>query len=87
MAHQKQVVTRVLLNKNTYVGTVNQSPYFAGIITASMLWVGYCWVTRLVQRMLFAIVWQLQANITFSRDRIARLCPPGFRDYLWSMFI
>ncbi|KAG2117174.1 uncharacterized protein F5147DRAFT_604664 [Suillus discolor] len=44
------IVTRVLLNKNTYVGTVNQSPYFAGIIAGSMLWVGYCWVTRLVQQ-------------------------------------
>ncbi|KAG2363595.1 hypothetical protein BDR07DRAFT_1460170 [Suillus spraguei] len=44
------IVTRVLLNKNTYVGTVNQSPYFAGIIAGSMLWVGYCWITRLVQQ-------------------------------------
>ncbi|OJA20991.1 hypothetical protein AZE42_09129, partial [Rhizopogon vesiculosus] len=44
------IVTRVLLNKNTYVGTVNQSPYFSGIIAGSMLWVGYCWITRLVQQ-------------------------------------
>ncbi|KAH7911142.1 hypothetical protein BJ138DRAFT_1063702 [Hygrophoropsis aurantiaca] len=44
------IVTRVLLNKDTYVGTVNQSPYFAGIIAGSMIWVGYCWVTRLVQQ-------------------------------------
>lgn len=65
MAHDKQVVTRVLLNKNTYVGTVNQSPYFAGIIAGSMLWVGYCWVTRLVQRMLSATLWQLQTNVIF----------------------
>ncbi|KAH7924191.1 hypothetical protein BV22DRAFT_1120343 [Leucogyrophana mollusca] len=44
------IVTRVLLNKDTYVGTVNQSPYFAGIIAGSMIWVGYCWITRLVQQ-------------------------------------
>ncbi|KAH0833938.1 DHHC palmitoyltransferase-domain-containing protein [Lanmaoa asiatica] len=43
------IVTRVLLNKDSYTGTVNQSPYFAGIIAASMLWVGYGWVTRLVR--------------------------------------
>ncbi|KAG9311112.1 hypothetical protein JVU11DRAFT_9022 [Chiua virens] len=42
------LVTRVLLNKDSYTGTVNQSPYFAGIIAASMLWVGYGWVSRLV---------------------------------------
>ena len=44
-----KIVTRVLLNKDSYTGTVNQSPYFAGIIAASMLWVGYGWVTRLVR--------------------------------------
>ncbi|KAI6013902.1 hypothetical protein EDC04DRAFT_2870714 [Pisolithus marmoratus] len=31
-----------------YVETVNQSPYFAGIIAGSMMWVGYAWLTRLV---------------------------------------
>lgn len=44
-----KIVTRVLLNKDSYTGTVNQSPYFAGIIAASMLWVGYGWATRLVR--------------------------------------
>ncbi|EIW76594.1 hypothetical protein CONPUDRAFT_157779 [Coniophora puteana RWD-64-598 SS2] len=42
------IVTRVLLNKNTYTGTVNQSPYFAGIIAASLIWVGFCWARRLL---------------------------------------
>ncbi|KAI6148094.1 hypothetical protein BKA82DRAFT_1002775 [Pisolithus tinctorius] len=42
------IITHVLLNKDSYVETVNQSPYFAGIIAGSMTWVGYAWVTRLV---------------------------------------
>ena len=44
-----KIVTCVLLNKDSYTGTANQSPYFAGVIAASMLWVGYGWVTRLVR--------------------------------------
>lgn len=44
------IVTRVLLNKDSYVETVNQSPYFAGIIAGSMMWVGYAWLTRLVTK-------------------------------------
>ncbi|KAG2005590.1 ankyrin repeat domain-containing protein 50 [Coprinopsis cinerea AmutBmut pab1-1] len=44
------IVTRVLLNRATYTDSVNTTPYFAGIITASMVWVAYCWVTRLVQQ-------------------------------------
>ncbi|PPQ88419.1 hypothetical protein CVT25_011221 [Psilocybe cyanescens] len=43
------IVTRVLLNKSTYTDSVNQTPYFAGIISSSLLWVVFCWVTRLVQ--------------------------------------
>lgn len=45
----RQIVTRVLLNKATYTDSVNQTPYFAGIICGSMIWVLFCWVTRLVQ--------------------------------------
>ncbi|KZT21327.1 hypothetical protein NEOLEDRAFT_1073718 [Neolentinus lepideus HHB14362 ss-1] len=44
------IVTRVLLNNSSYTDNVAQSPYFAGIITGSMLWVGYCWITRLVHQ-------------------------------------
>ena len=44
------IVTRVLLNNSTYSESVQQTPYFAGIIFASMVWVSYCWVTRLVQQ-------------------------------------
>ncbi|KAH7882058.1 hypothetical protein F5I97DRAFT_398181 [Phlebopus sp. FC_14] len=44
------IITRVLLNKDSYTGTVNQSPYFAGIIAGSMLWVGYNWLTRLLRQ-------------------------------------
>jgi palmitoyltransferase ZDHHC13/17 len=47
-----QIVTHVLLNSVTYTDTVNQSPYFAGIIMGSIVWVVYCWVTRLVNRTL-----------------------------------
>ena len=46
-----QIVTRVLLNNNTYTDSVNQTPYFAGIIFGSMIWVLFCWFTRLVGRM------------------------------------
>lgn len=43
-------MTRVLLGKSTYAdsASVQQTPYFAGIICASMIWVGYTWLTRLV---------------------------------------
>ncbi|CAK5271098.1 unnamed protein product [Mycena citricolor] len=44
------VVTRVLLNKNSYTDTVSQTPYFAGIISASMIWVVFCWATRLIHQ-------------------------------------
>ncbi|THV03552.1 palmitoyltransferase AKR1 [Dendrothele bispora CBS 962.96] len=43
------IVTRVLLNKTTYTESVNQTPYFAGIIFGSILWVLFSWFTRLVQ--------------------------------------
>ncbi|KAH8822648.1 ankyrin [Flagelloscypha sp. PMI_526] len=43
------VVTRVLLNSKTYTESVQGTPYFAGIITASIVWVTYCWLSRLVQ--------------------------------------
>jgi hypothetical protein len=44
-----QIVSRVLLNNRSYTGTVANSPYFVGIISASMIWVGYAWVSRLLQ--------------------------------------
>ena len=61
-----KIVTRVLLNKDSYTGTVNQSPYFAGIIAASMLWVGYGWVTRLVG-----------GNITSPSHQVSSLSSPS----------
>ncbi|KAF7312850.1 Palmitoyltransferase [Mycena kentingensis (nom. inval.)] len=42
------VVTRVLLNKSNYTESVGTTPYFAGIITGSMVWVLFSWFTRLV---------------------------------------
>ncbi|KAH9932845.1 palmitoyltransferase AKR1 [Amylocystis lapponica] len=44
------IVTRVLLDKTNYTDSVTQSPYFAGIITASMVWVAYGWISRLVHQ-------------------------------------
>ncbi|KAJ7161092.1 hypothetical protein C8R46DRAFT_904856 [Mycena filopes] len=44
------IVTRVLLNKSSYTDSVNQTPYFAGIISGSIVWVVYCWATRLIHR-------------------------------------
>ncbi|KAI3614840.1 palmitoyltransferase akr1 [Moniliophthora roreri] len=43
------IVTRVLLNSSTYTESVNQTPYFAGIIFSSVVWVLFCWFTRLLQ--------------------------------------
>ncbi|KAK7448470.1 palmitoyltransferase akr1 [Stygiomarasmius scandens] len=43
------IVTRVLLNKTTYTDSVNQTPYFAGIIFGSIVWVLFSWFTKLVQ--------------------------------------
>ncbi|EJD42927.1 ankyrin [Auricularia subglabra TFB-10046 SS5] len=43
------IVTRVLLNHNSYTDTVTHSPYFAGIIFGSMVWIGWAWATQLVQ--------------------------------------
>ena len=43
-----QIVTRVLLDKSNYTDSVASSPYFAGIITASMIWVTYTWLRRLL---------------------------------------
>ncbi|KAG5337091.1 hypothetical protein C0989_010832 [Termitomyces sp. Mn162] len=44
------IVTRVLLNNSTYTESVNTTPYFAGIIFGSMIWVLFCWFTRLVRQ-------------------------------------
>ena len=45
-----QIVTRVLLNKSTTTESVTMSPYFSGIIFASMVWVAFAWVSKLMQR-------------------------------------
>ncbi|KAJ3474072.1 hypothetical protein NLI96_g12663 [Meripilus lineatus] len=44
------VVSRVLLDRANYTDSVTSSPYFAGIIAASMVWVGYAWISRLVHQ-------------------------------------
>ncbi|KAI9058689.1 ankyrin [Trametes sanguinea] len=44
------IVTRVLLDKSNYTDSVAQSPYFAGIITGSIVWVTYAWLTRLIHQ-------------------------------------
>ncbi|THH04053.1 hypothetical protein EW145_g5805 [Phellinidium pouzarii] len=42
------IVTRVLLDRSNYTDGVIQSPYYAGIIFGSMVWIAYCWITRLL---------------------------------------
>ncbi|KIP06556.1 hypothetical protein PHLGIDRAFT_452373 [Phlebiopsis gigantea 11061_1 CR5-6] len=44
------IVTRVLLDKSNYTDSVTASPYFAGIICGSMIWVAYAWISRLVHQ-------------------------------------
>ncbi|KAF8900466.1 ankyrin repeat-containing domain protein [Gymnopilus junonius] len=66
------IVTRVLLNKNTYTDSVSQTPYFAGIITGSLIWVIYCWVTRLLSETQYHSVAQLMFAIS------AGLCAYNF---------
>ncbi|KAF8626642.1 hypothetical protein AX15_004736 [Amanita polypyramis BW_CC] len=44
----QKIVTRVLLNKPLYTEGLNQTPYFSGIIAASIVWVLYCWISRLI---------------------------------------
>jgi len=50
------IVPRVLLNKPSYTDNVNQTPYFAGIIFGSIIWVVFCWVTRLIRQDIHLIV-------------------------------
>ncbi|TRM63112.1 palmitoyltransferase AKR1 [Schizophyllum amplum] len=42
------IVTRVLLNDVNYTEGVQNTPYFSGIILASLIWVFYAWITRLL---------------------------------------
>ncbi|KAG8879379.1 palmitoyltransferase akr1, partial [Tulasnella sp. 331] len=42
------ITTRVLLNHKNYTENVTASPYFAGIIAASIFWVAEAWLTRLL---------------------------------------
>lgn len=65
----KQIVTRVLLNKATYTDSVNQTPYFAGIIFASILWVVFCWLTRLIQRMSAFSFWFITKSSKTSQQK------------------
>lgn len=44
-----QIVVRVLLRHRPEENRVTSSPYFAAIILASMVWVGWCWATKLVR--------------------------------------
>ena len=42
------ICTRVLLNHKSYTEGVTSSPYFAGIISASVFWVGEEWLVTLL---------------------------------------
>ncbi|KAI5115998.1 hypothetical protein M0805_009257 [Coniferiporia weirii] len=78
------IVTRVLLNTSSYTDSVIQSPYYAGIISGSMVWVAYCWVTRLLHQtqhhpfvhLTFALAYGLCAyNFVRSITLDAGTCP------------
>lgn len=80
------IVTRVLLNNNTYTDSVQQTPYFAGIIFGSMVWVLFSWFTRLVQRM--RLVRFVQPKLMFSRrNAIPRFCTFDFCYLIWFMHV
>ncbi|KAH8112127.1 DHHC palmitoyltransferase-domain-containing protein [Phellopilus nigrolimitatus] len=83
------IVTRVLLNSASYTEGVIQSPYYSGIIFGSMVWVAYCWVTRLVQQtqhhafvhLSFAIAYGLCVyNFVRSITLDAGTCPKPAND-------
>lgn len=83
------VVTRVLLNKATYTDSIGSSPYFAGIITSSMIWVLFSWITRLVpgasdhafKHLVFALVVGLCAYNFFRAITLdAGTCPKPSSD-------
>ncbi|KAL0065621.1 palmitoyltransferase akr1 [Marasmius tenuissimus] len=66
------IVTRVLLNNSTYTDSVNNTPYFAGIIMGSVAWVLFCWFTRLLQAT------ESHAITNFSFAIAAGLCVYNF---------
>ncbi|OBZ74694.1 Palmitoyltransferase AKR1 [Grifola frondosa] len=83
------IVTRVLLDRASYTDTVTQSPYFAGIIAGSMVWVAYAWATRLVRQtqshpfshLIFAISFGLCAYNFFRAISLdAGTCPKPSND-------
>lgn len=83
------IVTRVLLNHKSYTDSVTQSPYFVGIITASLIWVGFSWFTRLVRgtegyaftHLSFAILFMLCVYNFFRAITLdAGSCPKPIND-------
>lgn len=61
-----QVVLKNLLAHRPEEDRVTGSPYFAAIICASLIWVTYCWATRLIQGKEISgqvnLCWQLMFN-------------------------
>jgi hypothetical protein len=71
LTHLK-VVTQVLLNHKSYTGSITHGPYFVGIITGSLIWVGFCWFTRLVwgASLLFTCDYGLMSSLSFRHPRL-----------------
>lgn len=60
------IVTRVLLNHNSYTDTVTHSPYFSGIIFGSMIWIGWAWSTQVVHSYAGYTLWHLAFAICYA---------------------
>jgi len=83
------VVSRVLLDPESSSGNVTHSPYFAGIITGSMIWVAWAWFTSLVHNtpgyaltnLSFALVFMLCAYNFFRAITLdPGYCPKPMND-------
>lgn len=61
------ISTRVLLNHKNYTENVTASPYFAGIIAASIFWVAEAWLTRLLPGTFGRLLPSFPLNWTFIR--------------------
>ncbi|KAH7107873.1 ankyrin [Auriculariales sp. MPI-PUGE-AT-0066] len=60
------IVTRVLLNHNSYTDSVTHSPYFSGIIFGSMVWITWAWTMELLQVAEGYRLWHLAFGICLA---------------------
>ncbi|KAG8811607.1 palmitoyltransferase akr1 [Serendipita sp. 400] len=65
------VISRVLLAGRLNDGGVTNSPYCAGIIIGTMVWLGWCWFTRIV----YNTPGYVTANLAFCVGKHDHHCP------------